>query len=137
MNELTRKCLSLPRNERARLARMLNESLKEKDMTDEGGRFKILYEAATDICGQGIISDCRDFSLVVGRRMIAYQMRKEGFSLQTIGKYLIRHHASVIHMIRMMKDAINFGFKPEMNYWEEFIKRIGDNETDKRPDQES
>ena len=60
----------------------------------------------------------------MGRRMIAYQMRLEGYSLMTIGKRLIKHHSSIIHMVRMMEDALHFQFNLEMKYWNKFQQKI-------------
>lgn len=124
MTELTRKCLDLSRQNRERLIRILTESLEEDELEDDGSRFALLYKAATEVCGQGILTSARDFNLVMGRRMIAYQMRMEGYSLPTIGKHLIRHHASVIHMVKMLEDALHFQFDLEMGYWKKFQNKI-------------
>lgn len=122
MTDLTRRYLSLSKSQREKLIKRLQESLNE--IEDDGSRFATLLKAATDVCGQGILSSSRDFNLVMGRRMIAYQMRLEGYSLMTIGKRLIRHHASIIHMIRMMNDTMTFRFKDEMEYWNKFQQKI-------------
>ena len=124
MTDLTRKCLYLSRQDKKRLIKILTESLDEEERQDDGSRFAILYKAATDVCGQGILTSSRDFNLVMGRRMIAYQMRKEGYSLLTIGRRLIRHHASVIHMLKMMDDVMTFNFPLEMGYWNLFQQKI-------------
>ena len=122
MNELTRRCLSLSKSQREKLIKKLQDSLNERE--DDGSRFATLLKAATEICGQGILSSSRDFNLVMGRRMIAYQMRSEGYSFPSIGKMMVRHHASVIHMVRMMEDALNFQFNLEMGYWNLFQQKI-------------
>lgn len=124
MNELTRRCLYLKKKDRQKLIRNLTESLEEEEKVDDGSRFATLYKAATDVCGHGILTSSRDFNLVMGRRMIAYQMRQDGFSLMTIGKRLIKHHASVLHMVRMMEDAFTFKFKEELKYWDKFQQKI-------------
>ena len=122
MTELTRKCLSLSKSQREKLIKRLQESLNERE--DDGSRFATLLKAATDVCGQGILSSSRDFNLVMGRRMIAYQMRSEGYSFPSIGNMMVRHHASVIHMVRMMEDALHFQFNLEMEYWNKFQQKI-------------
>jgi chromosomal replication initiation ATPase DnaA len=122
MTELTRRCLSLSKLQREKLIKRLQESLNERE--DDGSRFATLLKAATDVCGQGILSSSRDFNLVMGRRMIAYQMRSEGYSFPSIGRHMVRHHASVIHMVRMMEDAIRFQFNLEMGYWYMFQQKI-------------
>lgn len=131
MTELTRRCLYLPKPDRQRLIRILTESLEEEEREDDGSRFAILYKAATDVCGQGILTSSRDFNLVMGRRMIAYQMKLEGYSFVTIGKRLMRHHASVMHMVRMMCDTMVFRFKDEMEYWNKFQEKLKEYETDR------
>ena len=122
MNELTRRCLSLSKSQREKLIKKLQDSLNERE--DDGSRFATLLKAATEVCGQGILSSSRDFNLVMGRRMIAYQMRSEGYSFPSIGKMMVRHHASIIHMVRMMEDALHFQFNLEMGYWYMFRQKI-------------
>lgn len=122
MTELTRRCLSLSKLQREILIKRLQESLNERE--DDGSRFATLLKAATDVCGQGILSNSRDFNLVMARRMIAYQMRSEGYSFPSIGKMMVRHHASIIHMVRMMEDAIRYQFNLEMGYWYMFQQKI-------------
>lgn len=122
MTELTRRCLSLSKSQREKLIKKLQESLNERE--DDGSRFATLLKAATDVCGQGILSSSRDFDHVMGRRMIAYQMRSEGYSFPSIGRHMVRHHASVIHMVKMMEDALHFQFNLEMEYWNKFQQKI-------------
>jgi chromosomal replication initiation ATPase DnaA len=124
MTELTRRCLSLSKLQREKLIKRLQDSLNERE--DDGSRFADLLKAATEVCGQGILSSSRDFNLVMGRRMIAYQMRSEGYSFPSIGRHMVRHHASVIHMVRMMEDAIRFQFNLEMGYWYMFQQKINE-----------
>lgn len=112
----------MSKSQREKLIKRLQESLVEKE--DDGSRFATLLKAATDVCGQGVLSSSRDFNLVMGRRMIAYQMRSEGYSFPNIGKMMVRHHASIIHMVRMMEDAIRFQFNLEMGYWYMFQQKI-------------
>ena len=122
MTELTRRCLSLSKSQREKLIKRLQDSLIERE--DDGSRFAMLLKAATDVCGKGVLSSSRDFNLVIGRRMIAYQMRSEGYSFPSIGRHMVRHHASVIHMVRMMEDALRFQFDLEIGYWNLFQKKI-------------
>jgi chromosomal replication initiation ATPase DnaA len=126
MTELTRRCLELSLKERTRLINILQDSLVEKE--DDGSRFSVIYKAATKVCGQGILTGARDFRLVMGRRMIAYQMRKEGYSYMSIGRHLVRHHASVIHMIRQMEDVMEYpkARDLEMGYWHLFEQELYD-----------
>lgn len=133
MTELTRRCLELSLKERTRLINVLQESLNERE--DDGSRFSVIYKAATKVCGQGILTGARDFRLVMGRRMIAYQMRREGYSYMSIGRHLVRHHASVIHMVKMMEDILHYQWDMEMGYWRKFQNALYD--TDGRTAQDA
>lgn len=128
MTELTRRCLDLSKASKEKLIKVLTASLAEEEREDDGSRFSLLYKAATDICGQGILSSRRDLNLVIGRRMIAYKMREEGYSLTTIGRYMIRHHASVLHQVRMMEDALSMKFDYDIALWELFNQKVAEYE---------
>lgn len=124
MTELTRRCLDLSKANKERLIKVLTESLANDEREDDGSRFSLLHKAATDVCGQGILSSRRDLNLVIGRRMIAYKMRQEGYSLAAIGKNMIRHHTSVLHQVRMMEDALQMKFDYDCALWELFNIRV-------------
>lgn len=125
MNELTRQCLMLPEWEKVRLINDLKISMEEDPQTGQG-RFSVLYKAATDIVGKGILSLSRLRGKVVGRMMIVYQMRTEGYSLKAIGRYLIRHHASVYQLQKRMEDVLKYPkiFSDEIRMWNEFQEKI-------------
>lgn len=126
MNELTRRCLDLPKVEKRRLVKILMQSLDGRE--DDGSRFQELLTLAEQVVGVGILTDSRESPCVLGRRMIAYQMRQEGHTLMKIGKCINKHHASVMYMVRMMEDIFRFPgvFKEEERYWNEFIKKVND-----------
>lgn len=124
MTNLMQQCLSLPKEERERLSYMLNESLKEKKNANR--RFKELLEVATSLLGFGIDSKCRDSSCVIGRMLIIYKMRQEGFSSTQIGLMLGRSHATILHFEKKMEDVFVYPeiFKIEIAYWNMFIKML-------------
>lgn len=128
MKELTRRCLDLSKASKEKLIKVLTASLADEEREDDGSRFSILYKAATDICGQGILSSRRDLNLVIGRRMIAYKMREEGYSLTNIGRHMIRHHTSVLHQVRMMEDALAMKFDYDIALWELFNQKVAEYE---------
>lgn len=125
MNELTRQCLMLPEWEKVRLINNLKASMVEEPEVGQG-RFSVLYKAATDIVGKGILSSSRLREKVVGRMMIVYQMRTEGYSLMEIGRHLVRHHASVYQLQRKMEDVLKYPkiFSDETRMWNEFQEKI-------------
>ena len=122
MTELTRQCLALSYDNRVRLIKALQRSLHDNEIAAK--RFEELLSIARDIVGYGIMGDSRDLNPVIGRRLIAYQMRKEGYSSPLIGSLLRKNHTSVLHMARMMEDAIKWQFRPELTYWEEFQQKL-------------
>lgn len=130
MKELTRQCLLLNRTKRARLIKTLQESLDIPEPTDES-RFQVLYGIVTEIFGNGILTGCRNYNLVLGRSFIAYQMHGEGYSFPTIGKHLIRHHASIIHMYKRMENIFDYPdyYALEISHWNEFQKKLKEHDT--------
>lgn len=138
MTELTRRCLALNRQSREQLIKMLQDSLHVTREHD-GSRFATLLKIAEEMFGKGILSNSRNFPFVLGRRFIVYQMREEGYSYSVIGRHLIRHHASIMHMQKMMEDIFNYPgvFGLEMAYWDEFQQKLKDYETNKRTTQDS
>jgi chromosomal replication initiation ATPase DnaA len=122
MTELTRQCLALSYDNRVRLIKVLQGSLRDNEIARK--RFDTLLLIATEVMGNGILLKSRDRNFVIGRRMIAYQMRKEGYSSPLIGRLLGKNHTSVLYMESMMEDAIKFQFRPELTYWEEFKQKL-------------
>lgn len=137
MNKLTRQCLALPREQREKLIRTLQESVKDEGSGNR--RFDVLVDIATKVVGNGILSKSRDFNCVIGRRMIAYQMRKEGCTLLRVARHMKVHHASVVHMEKMMKDVLDYPdcFRLEKAYWDEFSKKVEDYDIHNRTTQGS
>lgn len=123
--ELARHCLSLDREKRERLAKLLQESLAQPEPTDES-RFQTLYEIAKQMFGNGILTGSRDYNLVLARSFITYQMHNEGYSYPVIGKHLIRHHSAAIHMYKRMENIFDHPnyYGLETAYWDEFQKRL-------------
>lgn len=115
----------LPEWEKIRLINNLKASMVEEPEVGQG-RFSVLYRAATDMVGKGILSSSRRRELVVGRMMIVYQMRTEGYTLKAIGRYLIRHHASVYQLQQRMEDVLKYPkqFSTEIMMWNEFQEKI-------------
>lgn len=125
MTDLTRKCLSLSKQRREYLIKVLQESLVREEK-DEGKRFQTLYAIATEMFGKGILTSFRDYELTLGRRFIAWQMREEGYSFLSIGKVMVRHHASIIHMCKLTEDVLRYPemFKRETALWKEFQNKL-------------
>lgn len=125
MINLIEKCLALPTTDRESLICILKESLSAKKK-HIGARYRELLKVASDILGNGIDTKSRDASCVMGRMLIAYKMRMEGYSLGQIGMMMGRDHATICHMQKKMTDVIDYPhcYKVEMAYWEEFNKKL-------------
>lgn len=125
MTELTRKCLLLPIADKQALISILSNSL-DMEPEDDGSRFFALYKAATSIVGDGILTDSKMRELVIGRMLIVYQMRKEGYTLQEIARHMKRNHTSIYHLENKMKDVLRYPdfFPSEIQQWNRFQKLI-------------
>ena len=128
MTELVDRCLALHKDARARLIDILKDSLTIKERMNIHCRYYQLLRVATEILGHGIDSKCRDASCVIGRMLIIYKMRQEGYSSTQIGMVLERSHASVLNLERKMEDAFNYPevFKIEIAYWNMFTQKLKD-----------
>lgn len=126
MREIIRQCMALSADERAALAKILADSLDDARKHNAAERYKTLLIAATSLLGRGIDTKCRDTNCCIGRMLIAYKMRQEGFSLTQIGIVMGRDHATILHYQRKMEDVLHFRFKMELAYWEEFNTILND-----------
>lgn len=126
MNGLIKECLNLPREDKTYLIGLLSSSLRDRTVIP--GRFRELLEYASLLCGDNIMSRARDHYSCIGRMMIAYQLREEGYTLSEIGRQMGRHHATIIHMCKMMEDVLLYrtAFRIEYTFWVEFQKLIKD-----------
>lgn len=128
MIELTRQCLALSKARRAYLIRVLKDSLSQKDKIEDSERFTILLKAATAVCGDGIMSKSKAFLPTLGRKMIAYTMREEGFSLASIGRFLDKDRTTARTLAMKMEDAITYQFKEDMPLWRAFKNLVAEYE---------
>ena len=133
MTELTKQCLSLRRESRERLIKLLQASLEKPMIESIEARFKMLLDVATEVVGIGIMTKHKDYNLVMGRRMITYVMRNEGCSFAEIGRHLKRDHASIRWAYLNMLNVFEFPkmYELEMSYWTLFQKLLKEKEDDK------
>ena len=90
------------------------------------GRFGVLLKIATEVVGDGVLTLSRKYSCLMGRKMIAWQMREEGYSLMAIGRRMGRSHSTILHTLRLMEDMFNYPgvFKTDETYWKQFKKKL-------------
>ena len=133
-DKLIRRCIALPKEEKLILIKHMQCTMMD-EREDDGSRFHKLFKAATKVVGGGKVSDSKLRNAVIGRKLITYQMVKEGYNFRNIGKYMKRDRTSIRFLYRYMDDAMAYPkmFPDEMKAWEEFQKLIGDkdNEDDK------
>lgn len=127
MTELTKQCLSLGRSDRERLVKILQESLLVPEVTEKD-RFQQLYKIALEMFGYGILTNKKDYNLVLGRRFIAKQMTEEGYTKQAVSRCLVKSHASVLHMIKHMNIIFEYPdyYAQEISQWNQFQNKIKD-----------
>ena len=89
------------------------------------------YVAAMEsIVGGDIRSRSRKRRVVVGRSLVAYQLRLDGWTLERIGLAINRDHATVMHAIDMAKHYMIYRDFAEV--WSKFQIKINENEKNQR-----
>lgn len=75
------------------------------------------------IIGRDVLEPTRESVVVWARYMIAYKMRKDGYSTTAIGDCLGLHHATVMHGSQRVKDMLEFPgmFRQEFSIWKKFV----------------
>ena len=121
---LIRECLGLRREHKKRLIDILQDSLKMDESDDS--RFQTLLKIATELCGTGIMTRTVEHMSSLGRNMIAYQLRMEGYDSSHVGRLMKRNHSTVYAMIAKIYDLIEYPdvFVDEEAIWKEFQKRL-------------
>ena len=121
---LIRECLELRQEHKQRLITILQDSMNNDESDDS--RFKVLLSIATELCGNGIMTRTIEPKSSLGRNMIAYQLRQEGYNSCHIGRLLERNHSTVCAMIAKINDLIEYPdvFVDEEAVWKEFQKRL-------------
>lgn len=120
-DKLIRRCIALPKEEKMILIKHMQCTMMD-EREDDGSRFHTLFKAATAVVGGGIVSDSKLKKLVIGRMMIAYKMRQEGYTFKTIGEYMKRSRYSVRTLRNNMDDALSLPhiYKYEVECWNKF-----------------
>ena len=131
MTELTKQCLSLKKRDRERLIGLLQESLVKQELPNIEQRFKHLYRIVTDIMGDGILDKIKERNAVTGRRLIAYQMRLDGYSYPKIGKQMGFDRTTISLACDTMQSAFTYPkmYETEIYYWNLFQEKLKHNDT--------
>lgn len=126
-DKLIRRCIALPKEEKLILIKHLQCTMMD-EREDDGSRFHTLFKAATAVVGGGIISDSKLKKPVIGRMLISYKMREEGYSYKTIGKYLKRSRGSIRKLWNNMDDALSLPliYQYEVECWNKFNESLNE-----------
>lgn len=82
-------------------------------------------ELMNEIVGGDLRSKSRKSELVLGRALVALQLRRDGYSLNEIGYVINRDHATVVHCIDVAKDRLaNTRDIDAHDIWNKFQKEI-------------
>ena len=121
---LIRECLQLRQEHKKRLIDILQDSMKIDESDDS--RFKTMLSIATELCGTGIMTKTIEPMSSLGRNMIAYQLRQEGYKTTEIGRLLKRDHSTVVYMISMIHDLVEYPnvFVEEEAIWNRFQLKL-------------
>lgn len=125
MDKVIEDLLSLPKAQRKHIIGVLQESLVDKKDIDS--RFLVMKKTADKLIGKDILTETRERDVVFGRRMVAYAMREEGFSLHAIGKRLNLDHSTICALVKGMQDVIEYSYlaKEEFYLWNQFKMYMG------------
>lgn len=98
MSEIEKQCLSLSKNKRERLAKILMESLEDtKKSLDE------IHDVVVKVLGFEFIRPGRNLYLSVGRTIFAHFAIVEGYTESKVGEYLHKDHSTVHWMKAKMR----------------------------------
>ena len=109
---------------------MSADVLKMKEANGKAWKDHLVGLAAKAM-GLNSVGDTRSRSDYLARTMVAYELRREGYSLYHIGELLYRDHSTVSGMINTMKNILSIpnAWKDENIFWTNF-QTLVKNETD-------
>lgn len=131
MTSLVDLCLELPYKERLNLCQAIKDSLlrerKEKRQIHMN-RGAVLLEYMRNILGMEIPMTSRLSEFAWARTMVTYQLTKEGYSSNEIGRMIHKDHSTIIYMRNKMETALRYpnAYKDILDIWKQFQKQIQD-----------
>ena len=138
---LKERCLELPYTERLNLCAAIQDSILQERRDGRNpyqNRGQILMGMMNEIQGEPVPAKSRCPRWVWSRRMVAYQLILEGYSISDIGRMLEKDHATVIQMRHRMQDAFHYSYAYQdiLELWKQFQNKIDHdihNRTDQNP----
>lgn len=128
--ELLDMALALPSADKEELIRELRISLATpEEKTIPEGTIEWtdrLLAIAAAVLGVERIEDDRRVRNVFGRKMVAWELREEGLTLEVIGDLLGKDHSSVSYMLNEKDSMMRFPavYEKELDYWTRFKKAV-------------
>jgi chromosomal replication initiation ATPase DnaA len=101
-DDILQEALALPPNRRANLIAEIRNSI-EQERIQRYETVKSIVESV--VCHK--ITDSRKRMNVRCRMFICYIMRKDGYTLEEIGKLMKKNHVTVLYSIRRMEDMLS------------------------------
>ena len=129
MTTLLDRCLELPYSERLNLCSAIQNSLlmeRKEGVNTHQNRGQILMGMMEEIQGEPVPDKSRKPRWVWCRRMVAYQLLLEGYSLHETGRMIGKDHATVVQMRHRMQDAFcyPYAYRDILELWKNFQKKI-------------
>lgn len=123
--DIDKKLLSLSRNERKRIIKLLRDSL---EVEKTSFRTKTILSAIESVMGIKMNYKSRLYKQAWARRIAAYQMLNEGMSLSKIGVVLHKDHSTVNHMRNCMETVFQYPkmYSDIVQWWNEFVSLLED-----------
>ena len=89
-------------------------------------RHDVLIRMMGEILGEEIPPRDRHEKWVWARTMVAYQMRKEGYTLMNIAAQMGMHHSAIIHLLNKMQNALDMPimYQDVLPIWFDFQNKM-------------
>lgn len=99
------------------------EGVEKEDIRSVADRY---VRAMSEIVGQDILMRTRSSLLVWARNMVAYQLRREGYTVTAVGSCLGLNHSSVTHCMSRVNEMLSHPiFYPrETRIWQKFKETL-------------
>ena len=90
------------------------------------GRARRYVMEMSRICGCDILARARESQRVWARNIIAYQMRRDGYTLRHIASAINRDHATVLHAEKQVQKMLELPrmYREEYGMWQKFQQSI-------------
>lgn len=115
-----------PANDRSHYEGIL-EHLRQKNkcLPKCSERYEYILDRAEKSVGEKLSSQ-RTAGNTLIRSIVAYQMRKEGYTITDIGKQMNRDHSTVTHLVRKFNDMLSVpaAYESEIEMFRDFEKSI-------------